>query len=195
VNRSQAAAAAGIGGVLFAGATAIARAEAVHGVERDVFRTVNDLPDALHPPVYVAMQAGSLAGAWVAAGGAWVAGRSQVARTLAAAGTGVWAGAKLVKRGIGRGRPTLHVEGVQIRGSEERGLGYPSGHTAVAFCVAAIGDAEVPPAARPSVWALATTVGLARMYVGAHLPLDVVGGAALGLTVGALASRARVARG
>jgi membrane-associated phospholipid phosphatase len=124
-----------------------------------------------------------------------VGGRPQVARTLALAGTGVWAGAKLVKRGIGRGRPALHVEGVQIRGSEERGLGYPSGHTAVAFCVAAIADAEVPPAARPGVWALAATVGLARIYVGAHLPLDVVGGAALGLTVGALASRGRVTSG
>ena len=30
-------------------------------------------------------------------------------------------------------------------------------------------------------------VCLARMYVGAHLPLDVVGGAALGVAVGAIA--------
>ena len=31
---------------------------------------------------------------------------------------------------------------------------------------------------------LAVAVCLARVYVGAHLPLDIVGGAALGLAVG-----------
>jgi membrane-associated phospholipid phosphatase len=189
VNRSQAAATAGLGAVLFAGTTAIACSQEVHGIERDVFRAVNDLPDALHPPVYGAMQAGSLAGAWVAAGGAWASGHSKLARALAAAGTGVWAGAKLVKWRVGRGRPARHVEDVRIRGNEQSGLGYPSGHAAVAFCLAAIAHAEIPPRVRPGVWALAATVGLARIYVGAHLPLDVVGGAALGLTVGAITSR------
>jgi membrane-associated phospholipid phosphatase len=33
-------------------------------------------------------------------------------------------------------------------------------------------------------------VGLTRVYVGAHLPLDIVGGAALGLAVEALVSLA-----
>jgi membrane-associated phospholipid phosphatase len=145
--------------------------------------------------VYVAMQAGSLAGAWVAAAGAWAGGSPHLARALAAAGTGVWAAAKLVKWRIGRGRPAHHVEDVRIRGSAEGGLGYPSGHTAVAFCLAAVADAEVSPRLRPVTWALAATVGIARVYVGAHLPLDVVGGAALGLTVGALTSRLRVTSG
>jgi undecaprenyl-diphosphatase len=39
---------------------------------------------------------------------------------------------------------------------------------------------------RPVAWALAGVVALARVYVGAHLPLDVVGGAALGVVVGTL---------
>ena len=39
------------------------------------------------------------------------------------------------------------------------------------------------------VWTLAPMVALGRLYVGAHLPLDIVGGAALG---GLLGSGARL---
>ena len=38
--------------------------------------------------------------------------------------------------------------------------------------------------------AAAITTGVARMYVGAHLPLDIVGGAGLGLAVGSAAALA-----
>jgi membrane-associated phospholipid phosphatase len=40
---------------------------------------------------------------------------------------------------------------------------------------------------RPVAWSTAATVGAARVYVGAHLPLDVVGGAALGVAAGSAA--------
>jgi undecaprenyl-diphosphatase len=39
------------------------------------------------------------------------------------------------------------------------------------------------PGARPLLAGLAAAVGAARVYVGAHLPLDVAGGAGLGLVV------------
>jgi glycosyltransferase 2 family protein len=42
--------------------------------------------------------------------------------------------------------------------------------------------------ARVIAWTLATAVGVARVYVGAHLPLDVGGGAAFGVSVGMLAN-------
>jgi membrane-associated phospholipid phosphatase len=35
-------------------------------------------------------------------------------------------------------------------------------------------------------WILVAAVGLARIYLGAHNPLDVVGGAAVGLVLGGL---------
>ena len=37
-------------------------------------------------------------------------------------------------------------------------------------------------------FALASLVAIARLYIGVHLPLDVVGGAALGIAVGGLAN-------
>ena len=39
-------------------------------------------------------------------------------------------------------------------------------------------------------WAIVALVAFARIYLGAHAPLDVLGGAALGLMIGSLASLA-----
>jgi undecaprenyl-diphosphatase len=170
--------------VALAWSTAIARRREVHDVERDLFNTVNDLPHGLHPPLYVVMQSGSLAAVFVASGVAVVRGRGRLAATMALTGTAVWGGAKGVKRWIGRGRPVHHLDDVEVRGDEEGGLGFPSGHTAVAFCLATIATPALPPALRPLTWATAATVGVARVYVGAHLPIDIVGGASLGYLAG-----------
>jgi undecaprenyl-diphosphatase len=39
---------------------------------------------------------------------------------------------------------------------------------------------------RWAIWLIPITVGFARVFVGAHFPLDVVGGFALGYTLAAL---------
>ncbi len=68
-------------------------------------------------------------------------------------------------------------------------LGYPSGHSAVAVTLAAIAARDHGRISGASLWAAAITVALSRMYVGAHLPLDVVGGAAIGVAIGAATNR------
>ena len=113
-----------------------------------------------------------------------IRGRRHDAVRIAAGGVTAWTAAKALKRLVGRGRPGDHVEDTTLRlGSADHGLGYPSGHAAVAVTLAAgltpvLGRRAGVPAA-----AVAGIVGISRIYVGAHYPLDVLGGWALGAVV------------
>jgi undecaprenyl-diphosphatase len=117
---------------------------------------------------------------------AWAAHRRPLARALAVGGSATWLLAKPLKRLGGRERPAAVLEDVvTLREHIGGDLGWPSGHTAVATTLAAILAPEVPPVARPILAAVVAEVGFARMYVGAHLPHDIVGGVGLGLMVSA----------
>jgi undecaprenyl-diphosphatase len=61
-----------------------------------------------------------------------------------------------------------------------------SGHIAVVTSLALVAWPWLPRWGRWAAGLAVAAVFLTRMYVGAHLPLDMVGGAALGVTVGAL---------
>ena len=95
--------------------------------------------------------------------------------------------ARVAKRVITRERPGELLDTVTIRGSAATGLGFPSGHTTVASSLATIAFPYLPGPARTMLRAIVFLVGLARVYVGAHLPIDVVGGVALGGVLGSLA--------
>jgi undecaprenyl-diphosphatase len=60
---------------------------------------------------------------------------------------------------------------------------FPSGHTTVAFACATVLSYFAPKLA-PVLFLLALAIGFSRIYVGVHYPLDVLGGAALGVLVG-----------
>ncbi len=158
--------------------------------EQRAFRLVNGLPDRLFPPAWAVMQLGALAAAPAAAGAALLAGKRRLAVRLLTGGTASWTLAKVVKRVVRRGRPSTLLLGVRCRGHEASGLGYLSGHAAVATALAAAAFPHLDGRGRRASLALASLVGLSRIYVGAHLPLDVAGGFALGLLVdGASAAR------
>ena len=66
---------------------------------------------------------------------------------------------------------------------------FPSGHTSTSFACATILTLAFPRAA-PGFFLLALAIGFSRIYVGAHYPLDVVGGAVLGILIAVALSRA-----
>lgn len=165
-----------------------ARSGAVTAAEERVFRRFNDAPGWIETPAWVVMQAGSLGAVAVAAAVQARQGPAAVAWT-GVVGTAVWAGVKGVKPMIGRGRPDDVLDGVRVRGRRQTGLGYPSGHAAVAMTLACALRLDHHPAS--TGLAIAGVVGATRLYVGAHLPLDVVGGVAIGAVAGCGAAALR----
>ncbi len=118
----------------------------------------------------------------------------QPAVGVLAAGMAGWLVSGWLKDVVGRGRPVefLDARTLDISGGYAAitGAGYPSGHTTVAFAMAAVVAPWVPARWRWAPWVVASLVGVARIYVAAHFPLDVVGGAALGMVVGGLVNLA-----
>jgi membrane-associated phospholipid phosphatase len=151
--------------------------------ERDLFWSMNRGPTWIRPLVDATMWLGLLGAVPLAAIAAAVARRYRLAIALVASGSLAYVGARLIKDVLGRGRP-LDVFGpgdVIVPGPVQTGLGYPSGHAAIAAALAA---AAIPYVAVRFRWLLVLLplmVAYDRVYVGAHLPLDVVGGLALGV--------------
>ncbi len=162
---------------------AIAR-RGVGRAEDRVFRVVNRLPDRAFGSIWVPMQYGTFGTAPALSALALVRRRPRLAVALLAAGSLAWVLAKAAKPMVARGRPGTTVQGAVIRGKEEGDQGFPSGHAAVSAALTTVALPYLSDAWRPLPLGLAGFVPLARIYVGAHLPLDSIGGSALGVAVG-----------
>ena len=159
-----------------------ARTLTVSPTEEHVFRLFNDRPDSLAPLLWPIMQMGSLGAVFAATEATRRCSSDAHAAIVAATGTAVWGGVKLIKPLVGRGRPAAHLEAVHVRGQAQTGLGYPSGHAAVSLTLAMVASHSAGTL-RLALGAAAFT-SAARMYVGAHLPLDIVGGLCTGWMIG-----------
>ena len=174
--------------VLLASSLVMGRVDRVPEQERSVFHSVNELPGWLRPIVEPLMQLGWFGSILIVAVGAIVVGLATrhpsrgavIGLAVGLAGTGAYLAAKLGKDVVNRGRPGSMLEEVRIRGAAAAGLGYPSGHAAVSAAIVLV---LVPYLVWRWRWALLTLpliVAFARIYVGAHLPLDVAAGLAIG---------------
>jgi membrane-associated phospholipid phosphatase len=160
----------------------------VGGIERSVFHAINDLPGWLYPLLWPFQQFGNLLVALVigivvalALRQWWVAvavGASVVLKLL---------GEQAVKEVVQRSRPGSTIGEVTMRGDvSAHGLSFVSGHAVIVTAVAGLLTPILPRAWRWVPWAIVVLNGITRIYVGAHNPLDIVGGIGLGLVIAGL---------
>jgi undecaprenyl-diphosphatase len=176
------------GAVLLAASWVVVAAQAtVPRWEARLFVAVNDLSNLWWVIVWGPMQVGSLLGslAVVVATGVISRDRRLTLATLVGSQAAYWL-AITVKGLVSRGRPDVFLTGIHFHDRAD-GFGYVSGHSAVAFALAAVLVPSLPRPWRAVAIAVAVTVAFGRVYAGVHLPLDVVGGAGLGLLCGTFA--------
>jgi len=169
--------------VVAASWTLVMRPDVTPAEER-LFRAVNSAPDVLWPLVWPPMQLGTIvAPVVVAASAAAALRRWRPPVTVLVAGYLSWAAAQTIKELAARDRPDELLSGVVLREGAQ-GLGFVSGHAAIATALATVLWPYLSARGRILSSVLVAVVGFGRIYAGAHLPLDVVGGVAIGALVG-----------
>jgi undecaprenyl-diphosphatase len=171
---------------VFAGCAVVAADGHVGSAERAVFHAVNGLPDWLYRPMLVAQYLGVLAMPLVVAAGALVFRRWRLAIALVLVVPLKLAAERVPKQLVRRERPGTSVPDAILRGVPHGGLSFVSGHAIVTFAIAGLLALVLPRRWAVVAFVLATCNAVARVYLGAHNPLDVVGGAAVGLAIAAV---------
>ncbi len=171
----------GAAAAVFLPALAVAAAEPPSHWELDLTEWINDAPGWLAGVLWPVMQLGTvwtpvvigIAAAW------WYGWRRGLA--IVVSGVAAWFLARVVKDIVERGRPLEYLPEINARESSGTGLGFVSGHSAVAFATATALMWVLPLWAHVVAYVLASLVGIARIIYGVHLPADVVGGACAGI--------------
>ena len=126
---------------------AVATWRPVPGWELSITEWINDAPDITASALYPIMQLGTLAGPAIVAVAIAVFRRDWLL-SIATIVVGIvtWFTAKGVKRVVERGRPASYMPEIIIREGDGAGLGYVSGHSAVAAATAVMAMAALPRA-------------------------------------------------
>jgi undecaprenyl-diphosphatase len=171
------------GAAVLVASAALAR-RGVYRWEVVIFQTFNGLPGSFRSLLWVLNQYGTAITIPVASVIALAFRKWILALSLLISGAAVYVLAKVIKEFVARGRPAAVIEEVIEReGFSPNSLGFPSGHAAVAWAITIILLAYLGRPWQIAAIVLAIVVPLVRMYVAAHLPLDLIGGAALGVMV------------
>jgi len=171
---------------VFAICAVIAADGRVGPAERAVFHAVNGLPGWLYQPMLVAQYLGVLAVPLVVAVAALLWRRWRLAAALVLVVPCKLVLERVAKLLVHRQRPGTTVPDAILRGVPHGGLSFTSGHAIITFAIAGLLVLVLPRRWGVVALVLAACNAVARVYLGAHNPLDVVGGAAIGLAIAAV---------
>jgi membrane-associated phospholipid phosphatase len=161
----------------------LGRLDRVPEFERDVFRAINGLPSSWNVAIAPPMFLGTLASVPFFMAVCGLFRKYRMGFVLGVAGLGAYVLARLGKHLIGRGRPGEVFDDLHLRDVNATGLGFPSGHAAVSAAIVVAALPYLPRRWRWPALLFPVFMAFARVYTGAHLPLDVVSGAAIGVVV------------
>ena len=104
---------------------------------------------------------------------------------IIALGVNYLIGEIIIKRSVGRDRPSSLLPEEEMKIAKPKDHSFPSGHSASSFCAFAVTFL----CCRPIIWipalVLASAIAFSRLYLRVHYLSDVIGGLVLGLIDGA----------
>lgn len=169
----------------------VVRDGTVGSLELSVFHVINGLSDALTPVMNAAQLLGVLAVGPVVAAGALILRRWRLAIAALVVTAGKLLAERTVWELVQRSRPGTTIPDAVVRaGAPASGVSFVSGHVVLVTGLAWVITPYLRGRWRIVPWAVVAFVSFARVYLGAHAPLDVLGGLGLGLLVGGLANLA-----
>jgi membrane-associated phospholipid phosphatase len=164
-----------------------ARDGTVSAPERSVFEAINGLPDWLERPMWAFQLLGVLVTPVLIAVVLLVLRKWRPALALLLlVPLKLYTERQVLKKLVERQRPGQNETDPILRDVPSAGLSFPSGHAMFAAATVVILWPYLGRTGRIIATLLALGVGFARIYLGAHNPLDVVAGAGLGLILGAV---------
>lgn len=165
---------------LFGVAVFASNGEEMSALETSIFQAIYGLPEFLHPFFLAITQLGSIYTLGVLLVLYLAKQHYHVVLRLLMTGALAYMLSGVAKDLWGRARPYELLTDVVSLDYFVRGPGFPSGHMALAVALALTIGHYLPKKYHWVVPIWIVGVGLSRMYLGVHAPLDIVGGFAIG---------------